>query len=55
MKKLLYISMLSFLTFACTKDFQDINTNPTNPTKKIAERDGINIERFKTKSSLPVR
>ena len=43
MKKLLYISMLSFLTFACTKDFQDINTNPTNPTKKIAERDGINI------------
>ena len=43
MKKLLYISMLSFLTFGCTKDFQDINTNPTNPTKKIAERDGINI------------
>lgn len=43
MKKLLYFSMLSFLTFACTKDFQDINTNPTNPTKKIAERDGINI------------
>lgn len=43
MKKLLYISMLSFLIFSCTKDFQDINTNPTNPTKKIAERDGINI------------
>ncbi|GIZ16353.1 hypothetical protein RCZ15_00970 [Capnocytophaga catalasegens] len=34
------------MTMACTKDFQEINTNPTNPTQKQAERDGVNISGY---------
>lgn len=43
MKKIIYISILSLFIFSCTKDFEEINTNSTNPTKKLAERDGVNV------------
>ncbi|MDO5105972.1 SusD/RagB family nutrient-binding outer membrane lipoprotein [Capnocytophaga sp.] len=43
MKKSIIIGALSLATVACTKDFADINTNPTQPTAEIAERDAVNI------------
>lgn len=43
MKKYFMIGALSLATISCTKDFAEINTNPTQPTSEIAERDAVNV------------
>lgn len=46
MKKNIFIATLVLATISCTKDFSEINTNPTNPTQLQAERDGVNVSGY---------